>query len=117
MKMVSRVTDMERIAPLSPTDEIVATRMEQKTYDLDEEFRGYHYSILDLMEGNEDLDGEQSILDEYEEKVSNILDRLYILLNPAKPPVGLFDDPHHNLDKRLAHVDSGLARVLDKMKK
>ena len=58
------------------------------------------------MEEDEDFDGEQAILGEHEEKVSNILDRLYVLLNPAKPSVGLFDDPHPNLDKRLAHVDS-----------
>ena len=50
-------------------------------------------------------------------KRSNILDRLYILLNPAKPSAGLFDDPSPNIDKHLAHIDSGLARVLDEMKK
>ena len=49
---------MERRVPLSPTDEIVAKCMEQKTYDLDKDFRGYHYSILDLMEGDEDFDEE-----------------------------------------------------------
>ena len=101
--------------PLSPTDEIVAKRMEQKAYDLDKEFRGYHYSILDLMEEDEDFDGEQVILDEHEEKANIILDRLYVLLNPAKPSVGFFDDQHPNLDKRLAHVDSGLVRVLDEI--
>ena len=67
--------------------------MEQKTYDLDKDFQGYHYSVLDLMEEDEDFDGEQAILDEHEEKVSNKLDLLYVLLNPAKPTVGVFDDP------------------------
>ena len=78
-KMVSHVVDMECRAPLSPTDEIVAKRMEQKMYDLDKDFRGYHYSILDLMEKDEDFDEEQATLDEHEEKISNILDRLYIV--------------------------------------
>ena len=111
------VADMERRAPLSPTDEVVAKRMEQRVYDLDKEFRGYHYSILELMEEDEDFDGEQAILDDDEDKVSNILDRLYVLLNPAKPSAGLFDDPRPKIDKRLAHVDSGLARVVEEMKK
>ena len=75
-KMVRRVANMERKAPLSPTVKIVAKRMEQKIYDLDKDFQGYHYSILDLMEEDEDFDGEQVILDEYEEKISNILDCL-----------------------------------------
>ena len=41
-KMVTCVADMERRAPLSPTDEIVAKRMEQKTYNLhvDKDFEG-----------------------------------------------------------------------------
>ena len=43
--------------PLSSADEIVAQRLEQKTYDLDKDFRGYHYSILDLMVEDEDFDG------------------------------------------------------------
>ena len=90
--------------------------MKQKAYDLDEDFREYHYFILQLMVENDDFDGEQVILDEHEEKVSNILDRLYILFNPEKPSAGLFDDPRPNIDKRLAHVDSGLARVVDETK-
>ena len=84
-KMVSCIANMESRAPLSPTDEILAKRMEQKTYDLDKDFREYHYSILDLMKEDEDFDGEQAILDEHEEKISTILDHLYVLLNPAKP--------------------------------
>ena len=31
--------------------------------------------------------------------------------------IGVFDDPHPNINKCLAHVDSGLARILDEMKK
>ena len=116
-KMVSCIADMERRAPLSPTDEIVAKHMEQKTYDLHKNFQGYHYSILDLMEEDEDFDEEQAILDEQEEKISNILDRLYVLLNPAKPTIGAFDDPHQHVDKRLSHINSGLVRILDEMKK
>ena len=115
-KIVSCVADMERRAPLSPTDEIVAKQMEQKMYDLNKDIRGYHYSILDLMEEDEDFDEEQAILDEHEEKISNILDHRYVMLNPAKSTTGVFDDPCHNIDKRLAHVDSGLARILDEMK-
>ena len=114
--MISRVADMERRAPLSPTDEIVAKRMKQKTYDLDKDYREYHYSILDLMEEEEGFDGEQVILDEHEEKISNILDRLYVLLNPTKPTTGVFDDPHHHIDKRLSHVDNGLARISDELR-
>ena len=79
--------------------------------------QGRSLSILDLMEEDEDFDGEQVILDEYEEKISNILDCLYVLLNPAKPAIGVFDDLRHSIDKCLSHIDRGLARILDKMKK
>ena len=56
-KVISHVANMERRAPLSPTDDIVAKHMEQKTYYLDKDIWEYHYSFLDLMEGEEDLDG------------------------------------------------------------
>ena len=99
-KMISHITDMECRVPLSPTDEIVAKRIKQKTYDLNKDFWGYHYSILDLIEEDEDFDGEQTILDEHEEKKSNILDCLYVLLNPAKPTIGVFVDPCTTLVSR-----------------
>ena len=60
--MISYVADMESRVPLSPTDEIVTERMEQKTYDINKNFWGYHYSIRDLMEEYEDFGGEQAIL-------------------------------------------------------
>ena len=115
-KMISRIANMECRVPLSPTDEMVAKRMEQKTYDLDKSFREYHYFIFDLMEKQKDFDGKQAILNEYEKKVSNILDRLNVLLNPAKPTIGVFDDPCHHIDKCLFHVDKGLARISDELK-
>ena len=51
------------------------------------------------------------ILNEHEEKISNILERLYVLLNPAKPTI-----PFHHINKRLSHVDNGLARISDELK-
>ena len=50
------------------------------------------------MEEDEDFDGEQVILDEHEEKVSDILDCLYDMLIPAKSSAGLFNDPRPNID-------------------
>ena len=116
--MISGVADMEHKASLSPTDKMVAKHMEQKTYDLDKDLREYHYSHLDLMEEDEDFDGEQAILDEHEEKISNILDCLYVLLNPTKPTIGVFADPRHHMhvEKHLSHVDNRLARISDELK-
>ena len=53
------------------------------------------------------------ILDEYDEKISYILYRLYILLKPTK---GVVDDPHHHINRRLAHIDNSLARISDELK-
>ena len=36
-KLVRHVADMECEVPLSPTDEIVAERMEQKVYEMDKD--------------------------------------------------------------------------------
>ena len=52
-------------------------------YELDKDFREYHYSILNLVEEGDDFDGEQAILDVHEEKISSILDHLlYTLFSP-----------------------------------
>ena len=98
-KLVSHVINLERRALHSSTNEIVAKRMEQKVYELDKDFREYHYSILDLMEEGDNFDGEQVILDALEEKISNILDRLYVLLVPIKPTKGVVDDPRHHMNR------------------
>ena len=98
---------MECRIPLSPTDKIVAKRTEHKTYDLVKDFQEYHYSILDLMEKEEDLDGKQAILNEHEEKISSILDCLYVLLNSAKSTKGVLDDPCNHINRHLAHADNG----------
>ena len=44
---------------LSPIDKIVAKHMEQKAHELDEDFRRYHYSLLDLMGEENDFDGDR----------------------------------------------------------
>ena len=69
-KLVSCIADMEHNVPLSLTDEIVAKRMEQKLCELDEDFREYQYSILDLMEEGVTL--MENSIDEHEAKISNL---------------------------------------------
>ena len=87
-----------------------------KGYQLDKYFREYHYSILDMIEEDEDFDREQVILDAHEEKISNILDCLYILLTPVQPTKGVVADPRHHINRHLAHVDNSLARISDEQK-
>ena len=68
------------------------------------------------MEEEEDFDGKRVIFDEYKQKISSILDHLYLLLNPAKPMTEVFDDPCHHINKCLSHIDNSLGRISYKLK-
>ena len=53
--------------------------------ELNEEFEGYHYSILELMEGTEVLVKEQKVLDDHENKVDDLIARLEDLVATSEP--------------------------------
>ena len=63
------------------------------------------------MEEGDDFDGEQAILDTHEEKTRNMLDCMYVLLNPIEPTKGFIDDPHHHINRCLVHVDNSMTRI------
>ena len=68
------------------------------------------------MEEGDNFEGERVIVDAHVEKISNILDCLYILRTPIKPSNGVVDDPHHHINRRLAHIDNRLERISDEQK-
>ena len=56
------------------------------------------------------------IKDVHGEKISNILDCLYVLLAPVKTTKGVVDNPRHHINTSLAYVDNSLARISDELK-
>ena len=75
---------------------------------LDIEFKEYHYTVIDLVGGAEQiLDEEQAVMDDHEDKVAEITERLQQLRPELKaaPSVAHLTTHSHHLRKRLNHVE------------
>ena len=70
-RLDSRVSELERKKKTSPGDLATAQCFLRKLDELDEEFKSYHLSIVDLI-GEESIDTEQGILDDHDDKVASI---------------------------------------------
>ena len=77
---------------------------------MDAEFKGYHLAIVDLLQ-DEELEGEQAILDDHDDKVAGLFDRLAYLNTPVEREVKAKPDPLQHLSKRLQHVEWNIRKV------
>ena len=50
---------------------------------MDADFKGYCLVIIDLLEDEEDLEAGQMILDDHDDKVAGLFDRLACLTTPS----------------------------------
>ena len=70
---------------LAYADHLVIQRLIKKFETLDTEFHQYHYTLVELQENEADVEEEQVVLDHHDEKVTDIIDRLYqLVLVPKK---------------------------------
>lgn len=66
---------------------IAAQRYKEQLIALDTEFRTYHYSIVDVIEGDEILATEQAVLDK-DDAVSQLTTKLQKILRSNAPITG-----------------------------
>ena len=88
---------------LTEADKQSALRMSKLLSDVSADFKNYHFTILDEIENEEDVEAEQHIFYDHELKVMNLVDRLGRLVEipfQAKP-IAVID----LLRKRLDHVE------------
>ena len=78
---------------------------------MDAEFKGYHLVIVDLLQEEEELEGEQVILDDDDDKLAGLFDRLVYLNTPVECEVQAKQDPQQQLLKRLQHVKRNIRKV------
>ena len=85
--------------------------------ELNHEFKGYHYSIVELMEDTKVLAEEQAVLDEHENKVEDFMRRLQDLVTtePVTPRAsGIGDDqPGVRSITDVEHLCQSLNQVHD----
>ena len=83
-KLLDRIHNLERKADLTHTDRLSAKRMQQWLNDMDGEFKTYHLSLVDLLDSVEDLETEQAVLNEHDDRLIALLDHLQRLATAAK---------------------------------
>ena len=83
-RLASRLDDLE-----GKTDQIstrdAAQRMSQKVKELDSEFKTYHYGLIDLVDDDETLRKEQTVLDEHDDAISLLATRIEHLISACTP--------------------------------
>lgn len=110
-KLGSRVTELEAATSLPGTVDR-ARRLTTRLESLAEEFKLHHYSVIDLLDGEEDLAREQEIFDEQDEDVSQLALRLEGVIStcPASDPsqCKIATGRLKHLEKRLSSIFSSV---------
>ena len=78
------VRNVERKADLSATEVLAARRFVGRSKELNDDFKRYHFAVVDLVEDKDVEEAEQAILDEHDERVANLTDRLQTLATRPK---------------------------------
>ena len=100
------------------SDLLAVERLLKKIEALDVEFKEHHYAVIDLVEDHEQvLDDEQAIMNDYEEKVAEIIECLQELRPEAKAALSVAHstEPLHHLRKRVNDVERNLRLVKGKI--
>jgi hypothetical protein len=67
-RLENRVNDLEAKPELDVGDRAMALQLMKRLSDLDAEFKGHHFSIIDLVDETA-VDGEQSALNDHDDRV------------------------------------------------
>ena len=110
--MVDRVRDLERKADLSASEILTARRSVERLKELNDEFKQYHFAVVDLVEDEQVEDAEQAILDEHDERVAKLTDCLQTLLTRPKER-GVATEEQELLRKRLEYIESNVGDLKD----
>ena len=115
-KSATRVNELEMKPELSRSDELAAKRMQERLTGLDGEFKGYHFAGVALLEEDEDLDREQAVLDEHDDRVTGLFNRITGLITPVRREIKAYPKQHiskrlQHISKRLQHLERNLRKV------
>ena len=86
--------------------------MQQRLTVLDGEFKHYHLSIVNPLESAEELGNEQAAVDDHDDRVTDLIDRLECLAIPEEHEGKVKVDPQQQLCRRLQYVKQNLRKVI-----
>ena len=115
-RLVCRVDTFEIKEELAHADRFGIQRLIKSFETLDTEFCQHHYAIAELLD-DEAVDEEQVALDDHNERVTNLVNRLQFVLEPKEavfPPCSA--DPSRLLQKQLERIEKRIQMVNEMMK-
>ncbi len=82
--LAQRLKDLEA-RPSEPNIEAMAQQMLKNIEILNSDFKTQHLALIDLLDNEGSLEGEQEALDEHDELVTMLVVRIPLLLRQAQP--------------------------------
>ena len=114
-KISACINELEMNLELSHTDRLSFQWMQEKLTGLDQEFKGYHFAVVALIKVEDELKDKQAILDNHDDMVACLFDRLVHPTNPSECEVKTRADPWLYLLKSFQHIERGLHKAAQKV--
>ena len=77
------------------------------------EFRTYHLGVVDLLERAEELETEQTVLDDHTDRITRLLVHLECLVMPGEGEEKCKPNPKRSLQRKLLHLEGNLQKASD----
>ena len=97
LMLQQRIMLLEVKGELTESDRQSALKMSKMINDVTTDFKTYHFSIIDLIEEEEEAKAEQDILTRHELKVMELIDRIGKIIEVPGVPVEKKDNKENNL--------------------
>lgn len=108
-RLTTRLTDLEGRRPDDASVMTMAQQTLKSLENVDSDFKTHHLALIDLLEEEDDLEGEQHVLDEHDETVATLFTRISHVISSCTASTD--PQPRRVLSKRLAHLRRSLASV------
>ncbi len=107
-RLAQRLKDLEA-RPGEPNVETMAQQMLKNIEVLNSDFKTQHLALIDLLDNEGSLEGEQEALDKHDELVTMLIVRIHALT--SSPSSGTALDPSKVASRRLSHLRKAISSV------
>jgi len=109
-RLGTRLNELER-NPDDPATFDHAQRLSSKLNSLDAEFKVQHYSVIDLVDNEDELADEQDIIDRHDDNVAELSVRLQKLLSLCSSHSASPSNPRNLHQRKLERLDKELTSL------
>ena len=112
-RLTNRIKELERKVDQPSTFDLTK-RDKDKLELLDSEFQVHHYTVVDVLDKDEDLAKEQEVLDEHDDTIAELAIRIQKLISICSAPSD--PNPRKIQSQRLARLEKSLSTVCEEIK-